>query len=150
MKEIAVNKMCFINDSNIALAKDRKAIAINIVQEVEDEKSFINYCLAVDEMQYYCEDFSAGMVKFYEVENFEAERSIFVSRIHHDVEVDANWLEKTLSKKSLSEDEICKINSSGVVTLVYGESEELLALAYVCNANEVVADINGNTEYFWL
>ena len=62
-RTIIVKKMCEINQDNIAISVENRRIAINIIQKVKDEKGFINYCLAVDDEQFCCEEISVGYRK---------------------------------------------------------------------------------------
>lgn len=77
IRKIKVNKICEINRDNIALSVENRRIAINVIQKVKDEKGFINYCLAVDDEQFCCEEISVGYRK---VVDFD-ENNVYISKI---------------------------------------------------------------------
>lgn len=76
-RTIKVNKICEINQNNIAMSVENRRIAINIIQKVKDEKGFIDYCLAVDDEQICCEDITVGYRKLVDFD----ENNVYISKI---------------------------------------------------------------------
>ena len=116
-RKIIVKKYCEINQENIALSVKDRRIAINVVQKVKDEKGFIDYCLAVDDEQFCCEEISVGYRK---VVDFD-ENNVYISKIISNII-------KEESYHSLSY--ICKIYGKAKKTDFFNK---LLAIGYVKN-----------------
>lgn len=116
-RTIKVNKICEINQDNIALSVENRRIAINVVQKVKDEKGFINYCLAVDDEQICCEEISVGYRKFVDFD----ENNVYISKIV------SNIIEEE-SYHSLSY--ICKISGKAKKTDFFNK---LIAIGFVNN-----------------
>lgn len=90
-KTILVNKFCKINEENITNINNR-LIAINVVTN-EEEKGFVNYCLAIDSFWRCCETFGTALSK---ISEFNSD-NVFVSKIELDVSL--NKEEAELIKK---------------------------------------------------
>lgn len=116
-RKIIVNKYCEINQNNIAKSVKNRRIAINIVQKIKDEKGFINYCLAVDNKQFCCEEITFGYKK---LKDFD-ENNVYISKIISNILKEEDYYSMTY---------MCKI---------YGKEKEsdlfnkLIAIGYVKN-----------------
>lgn len=121
-KIILVNKFCKINEENITNIDDR-LIAINVVTN-EEEKGFINYCLAIDSFWKCCETFGTAFSK---ISEFNSD-NVFVSKIELDVSLDKE--EAELLKKINNE---FNKGYEYYACKVYGENDYLLAIGLVFN-----------------
>lgn len=116
-RKIIVNKYCEINQNNIAKSVKNRRIAINVVQKIKDEKGFINYCLAVDNKQFCCEEITFGYKK---LKDFD-ENNVYISKIISNILKEEDYYSMTY---------MCKI---------YGKEKEsdlfnkLIAIGYVKN-----------------
>lgn len=116
-RKIIVNKYCEINQNNIAKSVKNRRIAINVVQKIKDEKGFINYCLAVDNKQFCCEEITFGYKK---LKKFD-ENNVYISKIISNILKEEDYYSMTY---------MCKI---------YGKEKEsdlfnkLIAIGYVKN-----------------
>lgn len=143
MKVIEVNKMCKVNQENIAPCRDRK-IAINVLSEKNGDIDF-NYVLAIENWQQCCEIYGTVLKKMHDGSDV-----VFVKKIVHDVKIASKLLKET--------DEYLDYNSPGIYKAckIYGKNNKLLYIAFVYNdhngyySHEVYTDINGNTEVDWL
>ncbi len=144
MKTIKVNKLCKINQDNIATCRENREIAINIIAQKNDDIDF-NYVLAIDNEQQCCEQYGVVLKKLHNGDN-----EVFIERIEHDVEIPKELLKEV--------DEYMDFSWGGGYTAcnVYGTDNELLYIAFVYNdhngyyAHKVYMDINGKTEVDWL
>lgn len=130
MRIIEVNKYCEINQDNIAKSVDNRAIAINIIQKVKDEKGFINFCLGIDDFQDCCEDWDAIYKKIADYDD----NNVYVSKIEAEIDYSEEDVKKYCKEYlSFLDDE--KDDKAGYfhICKVYGEDEELIALGIVYN-----------------
>lgn len=145
MKTIKVNKLCKINQDNIAPSRDRRQVAVNVTQYIEDEKGFINYCLAINKHLLYSEVFMANLIKMDVSIDFD---KVYVEKIEHNVtdKETLNFITNCLGYL-IDDDEM-----NLFVSKIYGYHDEVLAIAYVFNyhngyySHEVYSDINNNTK----
>lgn len=129
MRVIEVNKYCEINQDNIAKSVKDRAIAINVVQKVKDEKGFINFCLAIDDYQDCCEEWDTIYEKLVDYDD----NNVFVSKIEAEIDYSEEDVEKYCKEYLPFLDE--KDDKAGYfhICKVYGENEELIALGIVYN-----------------
>lgn len=143
---IDVNKECIIDDENIAICKEERLIAISITDKDRNEDNgFINYTLAIEDYQRCCEEYSA----WYEIYS----ENRFVKYIEHDCNVTKEIKDFVLSKDNnmsiLFKDN--EILESCVVSVVYGENDEIIAIGMCYNvhngyySHKVYADVNNNS-----
>ena len=139
MRVIEVNKYCEINQDNIAKSVEDRAIAINVIQKVKDEKGFINFCLAIDDYQDCCERWEAIYKKIADYDD----NNVFVSKIEAEIDYSEEDVEK-YCKEYLTffdnenndndeDDDDEKKADYFHICKVYGENEELIALGIVYN-----------------
>lgn len=133
MRVIEVNKYCEINQDNIAKSVKDRAIAINVIQKVKDEKGFINFCLAIDDYQDCCERWEAIYKKIADYDD----NNVFVSKIEAEIDYSEEDVKKYCKEylPFLNEDDFDDEDKADYFHLckVYGENEELIALGIVYN-----------------
>lgn len=123
MQIINVNKMCYINQKNIAKVKDRNvAISVTALDAVNgNENSFINLTLAIDNEDYCCEYWGTYLIKDKNKELF------FVSRIEVDVELNDEELKQI--HKEFNED----FKNSDITCVKVYDNNELIAVGIAFN-----------------
>lgn len=123
MQIINVNKMCYINQENIAKVKERDiAISVTSLDAVNGiEKGFINLTLGIANENYCCEYWGTYLLKEKDKELF------FVSRI----EVDVDLTDEELKQIHREFDEDFK-NSDITCVKVYDENK-LIAVGIAFN-----------------
>ena len=123
MQIINVNKMCYINQKNIAKVKDRNvAISVTALDAVNgNENSFINLTLAIDNEDYCCEYWGTYLIKDKNKELF------FVSRIEIDVELNDEELKQI--HKEFNED----FKNSDITCVKVYDNNELIAVGIAFN-----------------
>lgn len=150
---INVNKVCEINQENIAPCREDRLIAINVIPKDRDEsKGFINYCLAIDDSQQCCEDFGVELLMLKETKD----NIYYVKHIEHNADYDLGWLIKTLREFGYDRTHINPIEDGSIISKVIGENNELIAIGLVYNSHngyyshEVYANLNGKTDVSYL
>lgn len=142
---IEVNKECVIDDDNIAICREERLIAISITDKNRNEDDgFINYTLAIEDYQRCCENYDAC----YEI--YSTNR--FIKYIEHDCSITKDLVDFVLSKENdmsaLFKD--AEVLESSVVSVAYGENEEIIAIGICHNvhngyyAHNIYADVNHN------
>ena len=116
-RKIIVNKYCEINQNNIAKSVKNRRIAINVVQKIKDEKGFINYCLAVDNEQFCCEEITFGYKK---LKDFD-ENNVYISKIISNILKEEDYYSMTY---------MCKIYGKEKKSDLFNK---LIAIGYVKN-----------------
>lgn len=147
---INVNKICEINQENIAPCKEDRLIAINVIPKDRDEsKGFINYCLAIDSSPQCCENFGVELLMLKETKD----NIYYIKHIEHNV--DCN-ITKILREFGYDRRHINPIEDGSIISKVIGENNELIAIGVVYNshngyyAHEVYANLNGKTDVSYL
>lgn len=145
---IKVNKMCYINEEDIAKAKDRDiAVSVTSVDAVNGkEEGFINFTLGIENHQECCEYWGTYLFK---EENKEV---FFVNRI----EVDVDLTDKELD--IINENTHWDLDHNDITCVkIYGKKNELIAKAIAynqhngCYSHAVEALENGQIVYdSWL
>lgn len=142
---IEVNKECVIDDDNIAICREERLIAISITDKNRNEDDgFINYTLAIEDYQKCCENYDAC----YEIYS----KNRFIKYIEHDCGITKDLVDFVLSKENdmsaLFKD--AEVLESSVVSVAYGENEEIIAIGICYNvhngyyAHNIYADVNHN------
>lgn len=123
MKIINVNKMCYINQNNIAKVKERDiAISVTSLDAVNgNENGFINLTLAIDNEDYCCEYWGTYLLKEKDKELF------FVSRIEIDVDLTDEELKQI--NKEFNED----FKNSHITCVKVYDDNELIAIGIAFN-----------------
>lgn len=123
MQIINVNKMCYINQNNIAKVKERDiAISVTSLDAINGiEKGFINLTLAIDNGDYCCEYWGTYLLKEKDKELF------FVSRI--EVDVDSTDEELKQIHKEFNED----FKNSDITCVKVYDENELIAVGIAFN-----------------
>lgn len=123
MNIINVNKMCYINQENIAKVKERDiAISVTSLDAVNvNENGFINLTLAIDNEDYCCEYWGTYLLKEKDKELF------FVSRIEVDVELSDEELKQI--NKEFNED----FKNSHITCVKVYDNNELIAVGIAFN-----------------
>ena len=123
MNIIDVNKMCYINQENIAKVKERDiAISVTSLDAVNgNENGFINLTLAIDNEDYCCEYWGTYLLKEKDKELF------FVSRIEVDVELSDEELKQI--NKEFNED----FKNSHITCVKVYDNNELIAVGIAFN-----------------
>lgn len=155
VREILVNKECFLNQENIIKSKEYLKVAISILaKDTENTKGFLHFCLAANTNQQCCEDFEMGLIRNYSDE-IEYVRKIKIYDSLEDVKNDN--IKPTILKKFKTEiDDFLLKNAEFYIVVVFGKYNKTLALAYVYNyhngyyAHEVAIVENNNIEVNYL
>lgn len=132
MKEIIVNKECYINQENIIKSKDwLEAVVSVLAKDTENTNGFLHFCLAANTYQQCCEHFSMGLIRD---NNNEIE---YVSKIKFydtNEDIETYNLDSTTAYKLKLELESRDITTSDcLIVVVFGEHDEILALGYAFN-----------------
>lgn len=155
VKEIKVNKECFLNQENIIKSKEYLKVAISILaKDNENTKGFLHFCLAADTDQQCCEDFEMGLIRNRN-NTVEYISKIKIYDTYEDVKNDN--IKPTILKKLKTEIKDFLLNNAELyIVVVFGKDNETLALAYVYNyhsgyyAHEVAIVENNNIEVNYL
>lgn len=155
VKEIRVNKECFLNQENIIKSKGYLKVAISILaKDNENTKGFLHFCLAADTNQQCCEDFEMGLIRKRN-NTVEYVSKIKIYDTYEDVKNDN--IKSTILKKLKTEIKDFLLNNSELyIVVVFGKDNETLALAYVYNyhngyySHEVAIVENNNIEVNYL
>ena len=155
VKEIKVNKECFLNQENIIKSKEYLKVAISILaKDNENTKGFLHFCLAADTDQQCCEDFEMGLIRKRN-NTVEYVSKIKIYDTYEDVKNDN--IKPTILKKLKTEIKDFLLNNAELyIVVVFGKDNETLALAYVYNyhngyyAHEVAIVENNNIEVNYL
>ena len=155
VKEIKVNKECFLNQENIIKSKEYLKGAISILaKDNENTKGFLHFCLAADTDQQCCEDFEMGLIRKRN-NTVEYVSKIKIYDTYEDVKNDN--IKPTILKKLKTEIKDFLLNNAELyIVVVFGKDNETLALAYVYNyhngyyAHEVAIVENNNIEVNYL
>lgn len=123
MQIINVNKMCYINQNNIAKVKERDiAISVTSLDAINGiEKGFINLTLAINNENYCCEYWGTYLLKEKDKELF------FVSRIEVDVDLTDEELKQI--HKEFDED----FKNSDITCVKVYDNKELIAVGIAFN-----------------
>ena len=155
MKEIIVNKECYVNQDNIIKSKEHLDIAVSILAtDYENTNNFVHFCLAMDSEIQCCEHFGTGLIRNtpYNIE--------YVSKIKFydtNEDIETYNLDSTTAYKLKLELESRDITTSDcLIVVVFGEHDEILALGYAFNyhngyySHEVKILENNNIEVTYL
>ena len=134
VKEIKVNKECFLNQENIIKSKEYLKVAISILaKDNENTKGFLHFCLAADTDQQCCEDFEMGLIRNRN-NTVEYISKIKIYDTYEDVKNDN--IKPTILKKLKTEIKDFLLNNAELyIVVVFGKDNETLALAYFYNYN---------------
>lgn len=155
VREITVNKECFLNQENIIKSKEYLKVAISILaKDNENTKGFLHFCLAADTDQQCYEDFEMGLIRNRN-NTVEYISKIKIYDTYEDVKNDN--IKPTILKKLKTEIKDFLLNNAELyIVVVFGKDNETLALAYVYNyhsgyyAHEVAIVENNNIEVNYL
>lgn len=132
MKEIIVNKECYVNQDNIIKSKEWLDIAVSVLAvNNENTNEFIHFCLAMDSDIQCCEHFGTGLIKNtpYNIE--------YVSKIKFydtlkDIET-YNFDSTTLYKLQLEIEERDIPKDNCLLAVIFGKDNEILSAGYAFN-----------------
>lgn len=155
VREILVNKECFLNQENIIKSKEYLKVAISILaKDNENTKGFLHFCLAANTTQQCCEDFEMGLIRN---TNNEIEYISKIKIYHTLNDVKKDNVSPIILEKFKTETENFLIESAEFyIVVVFGKDNESLALAYVYNwhngyySHEVVIVENNKIEVNYL
>ena len=155
VKEIKVNKECYINKENIIKSKGNLKMSISVLaKDNENTKGFLHFCLAADTDQQCCEDFEMGLIRKRN-NTVEYVSKIKIYDTYEDVKND-NIKPTILKKFKTKIDDFILNNAEFYIVVVFGKDNETLALAYVYNyhngyySHEVAIVENNNIEVNYL
>ena len=150
MKEIIVNKECYVNQENIIKSKDwLEAVVSVLAKDTENTNGFLHFCLAANTYQQCCEHFSMGLIRdnHNEIEYISKIKIYYAYEDLKNDNINPNILNKF---KEETEHSTLEDAAGCNIVVIFGKDNETLAIAYVYNyhngyyAHEVV--INENNE----
>ena len=155
VREITVNKECYINDENIIKSKGTFDTAISVLaKDNENTKGFLHFCLGADRYQQCCEDFDMDLIRN---TNNEIEYVSKIKIYHTLNDVKKDNVDPTILEKFKTRTENFLIESAEFyIVVVFGKDNESLTLAYVYNwhngyySHEVILVENNNMEVNYL
>lgn len=155
VREIIVNKECYINKENIIKSKGHLKMSISVLaKDNENIKGFLHFCLAADTDQQCWEDFEMGLIRNNSNE-IEYVSKIKIYDTYEDVKND-NIKPTILKKFKTKINDFLLKNAEFYIVVVFGKNNETLALAYVYNyhngyySHEVAIVENNNIEVNYL
>lgn len=155
VREIIVNKECYINKENIIKSKGNLKMSISVLaKDNENTKGFLHFCLAADTDQQCCEDFEMGLIR----KRNNTVEYVSKIKIYDTYEyVKNDDIKPTILKKFKTKiDDFILNNAEFYIVVVFGKNNETLALAYVYNyhngyySHEVAIVENNNIEVNYL